>query len=325
MGIEKYRKELDDLRTKGTDKGLFPGYDVLEERVTFRLGYPVWIAGSPYSGKTELLMQLMLNLSTLYGFKGVIYLGETGEPQDIIAELCWKYMGKPYKKRISEHEENRFAMSEDDRFRAELFIDEHFVILSDLDFKDGFTMTNFYKKVKEVEKEKGKIHFTAIDPVNYLSKTDFDNKRDDIYLEQALRHSINEGKENKRINFLVNHVTKIQTIFDKDSKQRYTPPALPNEWANGQVWHRMAYQMLYCYRPPLFLLDSNNQPIYEENQSIIINQKAKPKGISKLGESSIFWDWKTNRYYEKDARGEMVFAHEQPKVIKLPVQDKLPF
>ena len=36
---------------------------------------------------------------------------------------------------------------------------------------------------------------------------------------------------------------------------------------------------------------------YAENETHIIVQKSKPKGIGKTGKASIFWDWKKNRYY----------------------------
>lgn len=326
MRFSNYESKLNYLRENGTTKGLFCGFDALDDILSFKLGYPIWIAGSPASGKTEFLIELCLILSMFYGFKGAVYLGETGDPENIIAELCYKYIKKPYLKKYSNNRENENAMSDNERFNAELFLNEHIVIIDDLheDFKDGFTMTNFLKHIQTIEKERNfKISYTAIDPFNYLAKTDVQTNRDDIYLEQTLRSSIKDGRLNNRINFLVNHVTKIPPILDKESGKRYIPEALPQEWANGQVWHRMAYQMLYCYRPPIFLKDETGLNIYKENQSVIINQKAKPKGIAVTGERSIFWDKFSNRYYEI-IDGREYYFHEK-KINNIFKQEKLPF
>jgi hypothetical protein len=54
--------------------------------------------------------------------------------------------------------------------------------------------------------------------------------------------------------------------------------------------------MVLIYRPPAFLKDSNGKN-FEPNETHVICQKAKPKGIAKLGQVSVFWDWKKNRYY----------------------------
>lgn len=327
MNFKEYESKLNHLREHGTTKGLFCGFDSLDDILSFKLGYPIWIAGSPFSGKTEFLLELCLILSIFYGLKGAVYLGETGDPENIIAELCFKYIKKPYLKKYSNNRQNENAMSDDERFHAETFLNDHIVIVNDLhqDFKDGFTMTNFLKHIQTIEKERGfKISYTAIDPFNYLSKTDVKTNRDDLYLEQTLRNSIQDGRRNKRINFLVNHITKIPPIIDKATGNRYIPPALPQEWANGQVWHRMAYQMLYCYRPPTFLMEEGtNQQLYKDNELIVINQKAKPKGIAVTGERSIFWDKFSNRYYET-IDGREHFFHEK-KINNIFKQENLPF
>lgn len=289
---------MDDLREKGTPKGLYPGFDCLWEIFSLKRGYPLFIAGSPHSGKSVFVFQLAMVMAKIYGWKVALFSGEMGEPHEIYSELCWMYMGKPYMRSYEKY--NVDPMTENEKHSAESFINEYFHVIDSSDFKKGFTISSFYKKVANIEKQND-CHFdmTIIDPFNHLDKSDCDTDRDDRYLEYALPYCINDGKQNHRINVLVNHVTKVPPILDKDSGLRYIPPALPSEWANGQVWHRMAYTMLYCWRPPCFLKDDQGNALYTENQSIISNQKAKPKGSGKLGEASIFWDWKKNCYYEE--------------------------
>jgi hypothetical protein len=46
-----------------------------------------------------------------------------------------------------------------------------------------------------------------------------------------------------------------------------------------------------------FHYDTGLQTSNIPNESHIIIQKTKPKGVGKTGKASIFWDWKKNRYY----------------------------
>ena len=100
------------------------------------------------------------------------------------------------------------------------------------------------------------------------------------------------------------------------------PPALPNEWAGGRTWWRRAFLMLLVYRPPVFLTDSlgNN---FADNETHVYCQKAKPKGIAKLGMKSIFYDWKTNRYYSENKKQEPPRRISEPKQIE--ISDENPF
>ena len=85
-------------------------------------------------------------------------------------------------------------------------------------------------------------------------------------------------------------------MVDKETNNRYTPYALANEWSGGRTWQRRGYTMVMLWRPPVFLKDNQGMP-YAENETHVIIQKAKPKGVAKIGTRSIFFDWKKNRYY----------------------------
>lgn len=77
--------------------------------------------------------------------------------------------------------------------------------------------------------------------------------------------------------------------------------------------------MILIYRPPIFLCNENGKP-YEPNETHIIVQKAKPKGSAKIGLSSLYWDWKTNRYYEIDDYGIKTSPFEKPKTQQTVIQ-----
>jgi len=295
--LEDIAGQMNDLRTKAQDRGGYPGFPNLYEVMSLKPGYPIFIAGEPYSGKTEFLMELLVTSSELYGWKHFLYLGETGEERDIFGELCFKYQKKPYKTMIDTNRPNRYAMSEAERTAAEMWVNEHFYLMPP---DSDFTLEKFYENVKNVESQYGVIFNTvSVDPVNDIEDLEYDIK----YLNRSLKMVTRQSKANNRIDFLVNHIGTTHKVYDKDTGKRYKMPAMPDEWAGGKMWHRRAFQMLLIYRPPTFILDDNGMP-YKENQTIVIVQKSKPKGVGKNGLVNLFWDWKKSRYY-MDGMGDI--------------------
>lgn len=306
--MSELQTKLDNLRENGSPRGLFPGFDCLYEITSFRNNYPLYICGAPHAGKTEFALEIAMVMAEVYDMFIAVKLFETGDTEDIIGELCSKYIGKPYMKMKSGNERNEFAMSDEERYNAEAWVQEHFCIMN----QKKTTMKSYLGDLDKVEQAKGKkVDFSLLDPISHLSREDCQTDRDDRYLEYALDLFNDNSMDKKRINAIVTHSTKIPPAIDKQSGNRYTPPALPTEWASGQVWHRFGYTMLYCYRPPKFLRDEHGCYIHQENETIIYNQKAKPKGTGKLGEAKLFWDWKKNRYYEEDAGGVHIYSHSK--------------
>lgn len=303
--------ELIELRDTSIERGMFPGFDALWEIFSLKKGYPLFVSGSPFSGKTEFVLELLIFTAEFYDWKHFVYLGETGSVDEIIAELSHKYIGKPYRK-INKGEESFFAMDEKEVSKAHNFIHQHFVFLdleNDKSSVTQFTVEQFYKLAAEAEAEFDiKFDTTLIDPFNDVDENlEKYGGREDKFLKDALKFVRIDSKRNKRINILINHIADVKYMIDKDSGKRYTPPAMPNEWAGGRTWHRRAFTMLMVYRPPTFTKDETGRP-YEKTETIIFNQKAKPKGSGKVGQCSLFWDWKKNRYYE--SINDKIFAHK---------------
>ena len=282
--------KLTILRHEGNQKGLDTGFASLKDFVTLKKGYPLFIAGSPGAGKSEFTMELLLNCSILYGWKHFIYAGEGGNPEDVFADLVSKYIEKPF---ISNG--NHFAMTESEKTRGEMFINDHFVIAnSDIEF----TIKEFLKAVNDCENDLG-IQFdtTTFDPFNDVKEEMAEHgNREDKYLASVLKAIRISSKVNKRIDIFVNHIADVKALLDKDSNTRYIPPALPSEWSGGRTWWRRAFTMLLIYRPSVNVKSENGTP-HEANEMHVYIQKIKPKGVGKLGICRLFWDWQKNRYY----------------------------
>jgi hypothetical protein len=295
--LESKLKEIQRFAEHGLDDLRSVGIASLEGWLSVKKGYPIFIGGAPHSGKTEFTFELLVNWSKLYKWKHFVYCGEGGNIEHVYYELIHKFLEKPYK-----------WATQSERIYAEQFISEHFIVANhDLDF----TIDDFYKTVEKAEKELNiKFDSTVFDPFNDIKdETDMFGGREDKYLAYALKRCRISAKNNNRIDILVNHIADVRAVTDKDGN-RYMPPALPNEWAGGRTWWRRAFLMLLIYRPPMCLKDHNGQP-YQENETHVYIQKAKPKGVAKLGVRSIFYDWKKNRYYSYDEAGQLLYSCEQ--------------
>lgn len=304
--LENKINELKDFSEKGMDDVKLTGLASLDGALGLKKGYPLFIGGAPHSGKTEFCFELLINTSILYRWKHFIYCGEGGNVEHIFHELLHKYLQKPYK-----------YADEREKLSAEYFISEHFVICNhDLDF----SIDEFYKAVQECEDELNiKFDTTTFDPFNDIKdETDKFGGREDKYLADALKRVRISSKKNNRIDILINHIAGIKAVTDKEGN-RFYPFALADEWSGGRTWWRRAFIMILVYRPPTFLKDKNGMP-YEKNETHIHIQKAKPKGVAKIGVKSIFFDWKKNRYYCFTNGNQLLYSCEKEPIYQIELQ-----
>ena len=124
-----------------------------------------------------------------------------------------------------------------------------------------------------------------------------------------------------RIDILINHIADTKTCHDHETNRPYLRPALPNEWNGGRTWWRRGFLMILVYRPPSWLKDENGEP-YGENVTLLVIQKAKPKGVAiNDATARLVWDWKYNRYFWNENGGrKFAFITNAPKPMK-PYQD----
>ncbi len=307
--LESVTNELNTLREKGYRKGGSTGLFSLDDNISLVKGYPFFVAGVPGSGKTEFVLEVLINTAKMYGWKHFIYVGENGETRDIFAELCFKYAGKSYVKGYPD------AMDEKERISVEYFINEHFIVCNaNLDY----TIDDFYNCVAKAENDLNiRFDTTLFDPFNdIIDEADKYGGRDDKWLNVALKLVRKNAKDNNRINFIIEHVNEPDAEKDKDSGQYFTRPAKASEWAKGKTWHRRGFMMVLIYRPPVFICDSNGRN-YDENETRVIVQKAKPKGAGKLGTISIWFNRTKNKFYYKDKFGNELYGCQTAEDTKL--------
>ena len=294
--VKDITNKLSEFRATGFDKVLSTGSWQLDNHLRLLKGYPWFIGGQPYHGKTEVAMELLMKWSLLYNWRHYVYMGEGGDIHEIVADLCRKLVGKDYVVNSNN------PMTESERMYAEMFISEHFYF-SDPD--QTLTYQGFISEVAKAEDILGfKFDTTVIDPFNDIEYDLGKCSNITYWLKDVLREVRISSKRNNRIDILIVHVAETQPAKDPDTGLMYIPPALPSQWEGGKVWNRRAFVQLNVYRN-------------SRGETEIIVNKAKPKQVkmypSDKGLRCVWsWDWKRNRYFE-NAGGEKVEILDPPK------------
>lgn len=308
--------EMFDIRQKKDIRGKSIGWDWDVLPYTIKEGSTTYIGSAPASGKTELWFEILINLSCLHNWNHVVFSPETGSSAEIFAELCYKYIGKPYV-------QGQNSMTNSEQIVAEMFINEHFIVIDPID--EDLTITKFYDLVDEIEKKEGmKIHTTTIDPWNELTEEYLpsDLGREDKYLSRILGTVRKNARRTGRHNCVINHVRDQPMVSSKTiagTDISYFPMPSARDFAGGQVWFRKGLSVLIPWRPPYGLMDSDGVGA-EKNEVHLKVAKSKPKGVSKNGVYKLYLDLDKYQFYMLDYKGNRIYAN---RTKKLPEQKKI--
>lgn len=305
--LSELNKELYTIRNEKLVKGKSIGWDFEMLPYTVKEGCTTYIGAAPASGKTEIWFEFLINLSCLHGWKHVIFSPETGSAAEIYAELCFKYIGKPYT--LGEN-----SMTQGEQVAAEMFIDNHFIVIDPID--EDLTLERFYELVDEIErKHEITINTTTIDPWNELTEKyeHSDLGREDKYLSRILGLARKNARKTNRHNCIINHV-RDQAPVVKDGHTFYPMPTA-RDFAGGQVWFRKGLTVLIPWRPPAGLMGADGN-IYEENEVHLKVAKSKPKGVSKNGTYKLYLDVNKYQYYMRDMLGNKIYGQREIKPLQ---------
>lgn len=289
-------EKLSSLRQKGIQRGDNTGFKNLDELYSIKSGSYTFVLGAPHSGKSEFCFELLMNQAERYDKKSLIYSPETGTVEQIYAELIHKKCGKSIFLSNTHHCEDR------EYYDAINWVDSYFDIV-DSDEK-SYSLTELYKLC-------GNNDIVFADPYNELAHdmSKF-GTRQDLYIEDLIGDMRRFTAKNKKHVILTLHPTVQEMTEDKESKIKYYPMPTARQAAGGQSLFRKAMTWINIWRPPLNI--GNNGLVYKENELLVTIEKAKPKGVSTRGTTSLFFDWKRNRYYEEiDENRKYAFDHEK--------------
>jgi len=281
--------ELVSYAKNGATRGKYLGFPEFHKYYSMALGVTTDWTGIPQSGKTQVLMECLLNTSEWYGWKHLVYFPDVGDAKEILADLIHKRSGKTFDKRYKNHITDFEISAHSD------WICEHFFILTKEDLKSQLSPIEFWDMGVEMSLNiQGGLQTMSVDSWKDLKHDTSSFGRDDKYLEYVLsyRNAIAE-KYNMHINIVI-HPTRT----DKDEKGKRKPPS-PYHLKGGTEWFNNGKCMITVHRP-----DGSKNEVH------IMVTKAKPRSVAKRGVYKAYFDLEKFRYYNW-INGEKRYAEQK--------------
>lgn len=286
------REDLLSYREKGAIRGVYLGFPLLHEHYTMSLpGVTDW-TGFPQSGKSEVLLELLLNTSLFYGWKHLLYVPDIGDKNEVMSILIHKLSGKTFDKRYV----NSNYITEEEVHRHFDWVLHHFRILTKTDLKAKITPYEFWEYAAKLNQEtEGGIQTATIDSWKDMYHNMSDFGRDDKYLEDVLSYR-NAMSELHKMHF--HTIIHPKSLTEKDAKGNRRPPK-PDDLKGGSEWWNNGKCMVTIHR---------QEGSYNGVDFTVT--KAKPKSVAALGTVEMYFDLKLAKYYW-DYNGEKKYAHQK--------------
>jgi len=286
--------ELLDYRVNFNEKGKYLGFNSLDEYYTMQLGNVTDWTGFPMSGKTQVLMELLLNTSKMYGWKHLVYFPDVGNKVEIVADLIHKLTGKTFDPKYENH------ISETEIHTEINWILHHFKILTKADVKAKLTPFEFWDMAVAIKKTEG-LHTASIDSWKDLFHKYSEYGGYAQYLEVVLPYRNQIAEDND----LHLHTIIHPKLTEKENGVRKAPS--PYDLKGGSEWFNSGKCMITVHRESK-----------EGNEAQIIFGKIKPRAIGKIGQVNIFFDVAKFVYYEHTENGQRRYAggdvKDEPKL-----------
>ena len=285
--IDKIYKHRDNYNAKGK----YLGWQSLDEFYSMQLGNCTDWTGFPMSGKTQVLMELLLNTSKFYGWKHLVYFPDVGNNIEILADLIHKLTGKSFNPLEHNVIKDREITSSID------WVLEHFKILTKYDVKAKMTPFDFYDYAVELKQKHG-LHTASIDSWKDMSHPYHEYGGYAQYLEVVLPYRNQIAEDND----LHLHTIIHPKLTEKINGKREIPN--PYSLKGGSEWANSGKCMITVHREDLM-----------HNQVIINFNKIKPRSVGNIGQLLLWFDKEKFLYYDQDNPQPNVYnkLYAQPK------------
>lgn len=293
VNFDNTSDSLLNYREKGALRGVYLGFAQLHEYYTLSLPGCTDLTGFPGSGKSEVLLELLLTTSIFYGWKHLLYVPDVGSKEEILSLLIHKKSGKTFDKRYV----NSNYISEAEVMKEFQWLEQYFFIMVKEDLKSKMTPYEFWDYAAQLNHDTiGGIQTATIDSWKDMFHDWQKFGRDDKYLEDVLSYR-NAMSEKHKMHFItIIHPTK--TDKDKDGK-RAAPT--PYDLKGGSEWYNNGKCMITIHRE-----DGSNKMSFRVT-------KAKPKSVAKLGAVDFWLDLHISRYYVYDDSNNKIYADKEYK------------
>lgn len=297
---EDVRNPLKVYRDTYHEKGKWLGWEKLNDHYTMMLGTCTDWTGFPRSGKTQVLMELLLNTSMWYGWKHLVYFPDVGNNVEIISDLLHKKTGKTFNPDYDN------VISDDEIDRELEWITDHFYILTKEDVKGTMTPFEFWDYAVQLKNERG-LQTACIDSWKDMSHPYAKYGGYATYLEVVLPYR-NQIAEDHNLHL---HTIIHPKLTEKENGKRPAPS--PYDLKGGSEWFNSGKCMITVHREDV-----------TDNRVEIYFHKMKPRAVGNLGMIELRFDMKTFTYYDLEtlAPNEYVKHYAAPNGTEIKEQVK---
>ena len=294
MGIKGYEitkgseilHRLQQYKKNYHEKGMYLGWEKFHEHYSMQLGNCTDWTGFPMSGKTQVLMECLMNTSLWYGWKHLVYFPDVGSDIEIIADLIHKKTGKSFNASV----EN--TITDEEIARETEWITHHFKVLTKKDVKAKMSATDFWDLAVKLKNDEG-LQTASIDSWKDLSHPYDTYGGYAQYLEFVLPYR-NQIAEDNNLHL---HTIIHPKLTEKEKGKRLAPG--PYDLKGGSEWFNSGKCMITVHREDL-----------SDNRVEIFFNKVKPRSIGKIGMIELRFDLSKFRYYDLQCRDANVFKKE---------------
>ncbi|MDX1446624.1 hypothetical protein [Lishizhenia sp.] len=290
--FSKLRQDVMKLYETGGGKTYYCGFKCLAPHYSIKEGGVTDWTGYPASGKTELLLEMLINCNKWYGHKHLIYMPDAGTAAEVAGKLMHKLSGKQfdeffYNKRGEKIAiNNRLSQAEVDRYLPE--IHDSFKIFDPTTYKNkntrskSVTPKEYWDFAVQNKAELG-IFGAVIDSWNYMHHDTKGFAREDKWLEDVLSYR-NELAEQHNLHL---HTIIHPTSAKRDKNGNIIAPDM-HSLKGGSEWANNAKSVVVAHRD------------FGAEITTVKVAKAKPKIVGIAGECNLQYDLQKGKYFEID-------------------------
>jgi hypothetical protein len=284
-GVDVLSK-LQQYRKNYHEKGMYLGWDKFNDHYSMQLGNCTDWTGFPMSGKTQVLMECLLNTSIWYGWRHLVYFPDVGSNIEVIADLIHKKTGKTFDP-LQEH-----SITDEEIVKELDWITHHFKVLTKKEVTAKMTATQFWELAVTIKNEEG-LETASIDSWKDLNHPYAEYGGYAQYLEFVLPYR-NQIAEDNNLHL---HTIIHPKLTEKEKGKRVAPG--PYDLKGGSEWFNSGKCMITVHREDL-----------TDNTVEIYFNKIKPRSIGKIGFIDLKFDLKTFRYYNLHYPDTNVFVKQ---------------
>ena len=297
--VDKIYKHRDNYHKKG----MFLGWEQLHNHYSMSLGNCTDWTGYPMSGKTQVLMELLVNTSKFYGWKHLVYFPDVGNSVEIVADLIHKKTGKSF------NPDSENVITDIEITHAMEWVLRHFKIVTRKETKGKLTPVDFWEWAIKIKYEE-ELHTASIDSWKDMSHDYEKHGGYAQYLEYILPLRNHLAEENN-LHF---HTIIHPKLTEKENGKR--PAPTPYDLKGGSEWFNSGKCMITVHRSDIM-----------SNIAEVFFNKIKPRSIGSVGKIELYFDKDRLTYYFQDAQNNnytKYYATEQRNIISNQFPTKIP-